>query len=475
MRSANVSRALRQGRRYKTLKAVDPYTGKVAWEEKAWSAEEGVNGLMQANQAFKVYKKMEHAKRAEFLRECSKILVERSDEFAQVMAVEMGKPIAQGKGEAVKCSTVADYYADNLEEMLVGEAVEAGFTQSYVTKQPLGTILLIMPWNFPFWQVFRQASAAYAAGCSVVCKHSPNVPRCAKLIEEVFNTAAERTGLPKAVYVNLPMLAADIYPVMSHRDLRAISFTGSTNAGGIVGSTASKLIKPSVLELGGNDPSIVLEDADIARAAKCCAAGRMLNAGQSCIGSKRFLVTEGVYDEFLAAFVEEMKQYTMGDPKDAATKLGPLVDAKSQKALDEQTKDTIAGGAKVALEGGIPDHEGAFYLPTVLYDVPAGTPGYEEELFGPVASVIKVKDVDEAVEVANSSKYGLGASIYTQDIERANRIARDDIDAGMCYVNDFVKSHPRLPFGGVKESGYGRECASYGINTFCNIKSVVIA
>eukprot|EP01059_Diplonema_ambulator_P009140 TRINITY_DN18968_c0_g1_i2.p1 TRINITY_DN18968_c0_g1~~TRINITY_DN18968_c0_g1_i2.p1 ORF type:complete len:476 (+),score=181.00 TRINITY_DN18968_c0_g1_i2:38-1465(+) len=475
MKAFQATRALRQGRRYQTLKAVNPYTGKVAWEERAWTSEEGVKGLLEADAAFKVYRGLELAKRSEFLRECGKILVERADEFAEAMAIEMGKPVAQGKAESVKCSTVADYYAENLQSMLVGEEVEAGFQKSYVTKQPLGTILLIMPWNFPFWQVFRQASAAYAAGCSVVCKHAPNVPKCARLIEEVFHTAARRAGIPEKVYVNLPMYATDIYPVMSHGACRAISFTGSTAAGGIVGSAASKLIKPSVLELGGNDPSLVLEDADIKRAAQCGAAGRMLNAGQSCIGSKRFLVVEKVYDEFLGAFVEEMQKYTMGNPMEMDTKLGTLVDHKAQKTLDEQTKATIKGGAKVALEGGMPQHEGAFFLPTVLYDVPVGTPGYEDELFGPVASVIRVKDEKEAIDVANSSKYGLGASIYSQDIERANRIAREDIEAGMCYINDFVKSHPRLPFGGVKNSGYGRECSAYGINTFCNIKSVVIA
>ena len=458
------------------LQAIDPYTGKLAWEMERWSAEEGIAGLQRANDVQPEWARLPLEKREALLREASKILRENAKEYAKIIAVEMGKPIAQGEGEVLKCATITDYYADEMHALLQDDHVDLpGAKSSYVTKQPLGTVLLIMPWNFPFWQVFRQASAALSAGNVIVCKHAPNVPKCAVLIQDVFHQAADAAGVPLNVYVNLPMFADDIKGIMGHRSVRAVSLTGSSTAGMAVGAASAKLLKPSVLELGGSDPSLVLADADVERAAHCAAMGRMLNAGQSCIGSKRFVVVEAVYDRFLEAFVEEMQKFQIGDPKEAETNLGTLVDHKAQKQLHEQATATIAGGAKVALAGGIPDHPGAFYLPTVLSEVPPGTPGYDDEMFGPVASVIKVKDEAEAIAVANSSRFGLGASIYTADIERGNQIAREEIDAGMCFVNDFVKSSPLLPFGGVKESGYGRECGSYGITAFCNIKTVVVA
>ena len=308
----------------------------------------------------------------------------------------------------------------------------------------------------------------------IVCKHAPNVPKCAALIQDVFRQAAEKVGVSGSVYVNLPMAANDIGGIMNDRAVRAISLTGSSVAGKAVGAIAGKLLKPSVLELGGNDPSLVLHDADLQKAARCAAAGRMLNAGQSCIGSKRFVVVDSVYDEFLANFVTEMQKFEIGDPQDMNTTLGTMVSHEARDQLHEQTKATSVG-ASVVLGGEIPDHPGAFYPATVISDVQPGTPGYEDELFGPVASVIRVKDEAEAIAVANNTKYGLGASVYTEDLERGNRIARDEIDTGMVFVNDFVKSSPLLPFGGVKESGYGRECGSYGIAAFCNIKSVVVA
>ncbi|KAJ9464003.1 Succinate-semialdehyde dehydrogenase [Diplonema papillatum] len=479
MMKRNVQRTLlrMQARAGSTFKAVNPYTNEVAWEEPRWTRQQGNEAVARAEQTGRAWRSSSVAQRTALLTACSAVLRERADEIAQVIAAEMGKPIAQGKGEAIKCSSITDYYAEHAESLLRPEMVEgmAGYDRAYVTKQPLGIVLLLMPWNFPFWQVFRQASAALAAGNVVVCKHAVNVPRCARLIEEIFQQAAAAARVPaEGVYTNLPMTAEDIGDIMSHSAVRAISLTGSSGAGAIVGAAAGKLLKPSVLELGGSDPSIVLEDADIDLAATCSAEGRMLNAGQSCIGSKRFIVVDSAHEDFVEALCEKMAAFRFADPTDPATRLGPLVDKRAQKTLDAQAKATVQAGAQVALQGGIPDHPGAGYLPTVLIDVPPGSPGYEEELFGPVACVFRVKDEAEAIAVANSSKFGLGASVYTRDVERGNRIARDEIEAGMCYVNDFVKSHPAIPFGGVKDSGYGRECGSYGINSFCNIKSVVV-
>eukprot|EP01060_Flectonema_neradi_P034543 TRINITY_DN6080_c0_g2_i2.p1 TRINITY_DN6080_c0_g2~~TRINITY_DN6080_c0_g2_i2.p1 ORF type:complete len:453 (+),score=110.06 TRINITY_DN6080_c0_g2_i2:113-1471(+) len=418
--------------------------------------------------------KQEVDTRVKVLRRCSEILRERADEFAEVMAIEMGKPIAQGKGEVLKCATITDYYADNGVDFLKDEVAEVGFSKSYVSKEPLGVVLLLMPWNFPFWQVFRQAAAALVVGNTVACKHAPNVPKSAVLIEEVINQATTDSGVGYQVYVNLPMHAEDIGPVMGHREVRAVSLTGSSAAGAIVGSASSKLLKPSVLELGGNDPTLVLDDADLDLAATAGAAGRMLNAGQSCIGSKRFVVVDSVYDQFIEKFIPAMESYTHGNPLDAATKLGPLVNHSAMRSLAAQEAATAASGTVLLKGGMIEGNPGAFYLPCIIGDVSPGTPGYEDELFGPVASVIRVKDEEEAIAVANSSKYGLGASIYTKDLEKGARLS-EKIDAGMCFINDFVKSHPGLPFGGVKQSGYGRECSRYGIQAFCNVKSVVFA
>ena len=465
------------GRRGLTLQAVNPFNGEIAHELPRWGkgderVVQAIDGLVDGLGKWRW--KQEVGVRAKVLKRCSEILRERADEFAEVMAIEMGKPLAQGKGEVLKCATITDYYAENGEEFLQNEVAEAGFSKSYVSKEPLGVVLLLMPWNFPFWQVFRQASAALIVGNTIACKHAPNVPKSAVLIEEVINQAAADCGVGYQVYTNLPMHAEDIKSVFEHREVRAVSLTGSSAAGAIVGGAASKLLKPSVLELGGNDPTLVLGDADLDLAATAGAAGRMLNAGQSCIGSKRFVVVDSVYDDFIEKFIPAMKSYTHGNPLDAATKLGPLVNHSAMKTLAYQSSLTTKTG-KVLLEGGmIEGHAGAFYLPSIIGDVQPGTPGYDDELFGPVASVIRVKDEEEAVEVANQSKYGLGASIYTRDLEKGAALA-EKIDAGMCFINDFVKSHPALPFGGVKQSGYGRECSRYGIQAFCNVKSVVFA
>eukprot|EP01062_Namystynia_karyoxenos_P058599 TRINITY_DN50118_c0_g1_i1.p1 TRINITY_DN50118_c0_g1~~TRINITY_DN50118_c0_g1_i1.p1 ORF type:complete len:484 (+),score=153.05 TRINITY_DN50118_c0_g1_i1:71-1522(+) len=459
--------------RWNTHKAVDPYTGEVAWEEPAMNAQQALAALSEAHGVFDDWRHLPIATRTAVLRNAAETLRANAEEYAKVMATEMGKPVAQGKGEALKCAGICDYYAQTAEGFLAPETVDIGVTKSYVSKQPLGAVLLIMPWNFPFWQVFRQASAALAAGNVCLLKHASNVPRSARLIEEIFAGAAEKAGAPRNIFRNTPLPSREAEALISDPRVHAVSLTGSTPVGRKVGALCGKLLKPSVLELGGNDPHIILEDADIEKAARACADGRMLNAGQSCIGAKRFIVTAPVYDRFLDSFCAKMGEYSPGDPQDPATKLGPLVDRKSQLEVHEQATAT-AKGARVVLGGAIPDHKGAIYPATVVADVQPGTPGYEDEIFGPVASVVRAKDEKEAISIANSSPFGLGAAVYSEDLDRADRIARDELQAGLCFVNDFVKSDARMPFGGIKDSGYGRECSSYGINTFVNIKSVVV-
>eukprot|EP00755_Sulcionema_specki_P005092 Sspe_Gene.4759::Locus_1563_Transcript_2_2_Confidence_0.800_Length_1542::g.4759::m.4759/K00135/gabD; succinate-semialdehyde dehydrogenase / glutarate-semialdehyde dehydrogenase len=458
-----------------TFKAVNPATGEVAWEEPKWTAKQAVEAVERTHAVFDDWRHMPVETRCNVLREASAILKDRVDEFARTITIEMGKPITEAKGEVLKCTTILEYYAANAERLLGVREVQGNpDVRSLVTKQPLGAVLLIMPWNFPFWQVFRQASAALAAGNVTCLKHAANVPRCARYIEEVFATAAGKAGAPTAIFVNLPVSSGDIAPVMEHHAVRAVSLTGSSHVGSLVGAAAGKLLKPSVLELGGNDPSVILEDADIAHTAKCCAAGRMLNGGQSCIGAKRFIAVEQVYDKFVEAFKAEMESYKMDDPLLETTRLGSMVDTRARDEVHGQTKETIDKGARCILGGSVPDRKGAFYPPTVLCEVPKGSVGYDEEIFGPVASVMKAKDEKEAIAIANSSRYGLGSSVYTTDLERGERIAREEMQSGLSFVNDFVKSDARLPFGGVKDSGYGRECGEVGLDAFCNIKTVVV-
>jgi len=474
MRASRQFAARGAARRWGTLPAVNPYTGEVAWEEPSMTIEQATQRLTEANAVLNDWRHLPISTRVAVLRKMSDILNERYVSYAEVMATEMGKPIAQGEGEAKKSATICDYYAQHAEKYLAPEYIDIGVHRSYVSKQPLGCILLIMPWNFPFWQVFRQATAALAAGNVCALKHASNVPRSARLIEEIIAEAARAVGAPENIFVNIPVRGGDAEKLIHDPRIRAVSLTGSTPVGQKVGGLCGKLLKPSVLELGGNDPHIILEDADIEKAAQACADGRMLNAGQSCIGAKRFVVTEKVYTEFLDSFTHKMAAYQIGDPFSRDTKLGPMAHHKSQAEVHEQTKDTIAKGAKQVLGGEMPAHKGAFYPATVLSEVPPGTPGYDDEIFGPVASVMKVKTEKEAIDVANQSIFGLGAAVYTQDLEKGERIAREELQAGLCFVNDFVKSDARMPFGGIKDSGYGRECAHYGINTFVNIKSVVV-
>tara|TARA_B110000208_G_scaffold153561_1_gene185852 strand:+ start:711 stop:1796 length:1086 start_codon:yes stop_codon:yes gene_type:complete len=357
--------------------------------------------------------------------------------------------------------------------MLSPEIIDTGLNaamgeSSYVTFNPLGVVFIVMPWNFPFWQVFRQAACGMSAGNTMVLKHAPNVFGCAELVENAFTAA----GFPANTFRNLPIDGPQASELIDHPFVRAVAFTGSTPVGKIIGARAGAALKPHVLELGGSDPYIILEDADIEAAAKACVAGRLVNCGQSCVGAKRFIAVDEVYDEFEQAFCNEIERVAvMGNPMDEATTLGPMRDVVSRDGLLEQVKESVYGGARLMM-GDTAPAENAFIAPIVLGDVHKHTPAYGEELFGPVASLIRAADEEDAVNVANDTSFGLGGAVFTRDLERGTRIAEHGLECGMAFVNDFVKSDARLPFGGVKESGVGRECSHYGIKEFVNIKTV---
>jgi succinate-semialdehyde dehydrogenase/glutarate-semialdehyde dehydrogenase len=372
---------------------------------------------------------------------------------------------------AEKCATACDYFADNAAKFLAREKVATGARASFVTFNPLGVVLAVMPWNFPFWQVFRFAAPGLMAGNAAVLKHASNVPGCALAIEQIF----ERAGFPRNLFRTLMIGSAAVDAVIEHPRIRAVTLTGSARAGSAVAAKAAKLLKKTVLELGGSDPYLVLEDADLDVAAQVCAKARLVNAGQSCIAGKRFLVVEPVREEFERRFVARMADAKIGDPMDESTQIGPMARRDLRETLQQQVDRSIGLGARCLLGGSIPAGPGAFYPPSVLSDVRAGMPAFDEETFGPVAAIVPVADEAQAVALANASAFGLGGGVITRDAARGERIAADLIESGCVFVNDAVRSDPRLPFGGVKESGYGRELAAYGIREFVNIKTVVVA
>jgi succinate-semialdehyde dehydrogenase/glutarate-semialdehyde dehydrogenase len=405
--------------------------------------------------------------RAALLRSAAVQLRAKSDEYAALMAREMGKPIAQGKAEVEKSAWVCEYYADNGARFLAREHIDTDASSSFVTFPPLGVVLAIMPWNFPFWQVLRFAAPSLMAGNGAVLKHASNVMGCALAIEAVFREA----GFPEDLFRTLLVGSGAVQGIIEAPQVAAVTLTGSGPAGRAVAALAGAQLKKTVLELGGSDPYVVLEDADLGAAAETCANSRLINSGQSCIAAKRFIVVETVRDEFLEHFVEQMRAKVVGDPFEAVD-VGPQARHDLRDDLHRQVTASIEGGARVLLGAEVPDGEGAFYPPTVLTDVAPGTPAYDEELFGPVAAVITARDEQEAIRIANDSAFGLGAAVFTRDVARGERLAAEHLEAGSCFVNAFVKSDPRLPFGGIKESGYGRELALFGIREFVNVKTV---
>jgi succinate-semialdehyde dehydrogenase/glutarate-semialdehyde dehydrogenase len=385
------------------------------------------------------------------------------------MTREMGKPLAQARAEAEKCAWVCRYYADHAADFLADEPVETDAARSYVAYQPLGPVLAVMPWNFPFWQVFRFAAPALMAGNVGLLKHAGNVIGCALAIEEIFREA----GFSEGAFQALAVRAEAVEGIIEDARVKAATLTGSGRAGSAVGSQAGKNIKPSVLELGGSDPFIVLGDADLEAAVETGVTARMQNNAQSCIAAKRFIVERGVLDEFTERFVEEMRGLTVGDPMAEDTDVGPLVSEDARERIHDQVeRATQGGGATLALGGEkLDEREGFYYAPTVLTGVEPGTVAFEEEIFGPVASLVAADDPGHAVDLANDTRFGLGGSVFTEDREKGEDVARE-LEVGCAFVNEMVKSDPRLPFGGVKESGYGRELARFGIRAFVNVKTV---
>jgi succinate-semialdehyde dehydrogenase/glutarate-semialdehyde dehydrogenase len=453
-----------------SIESINPSTGELiqTYEEMTPSQ---VNSIVEsADKAFNHWRDTEFSERASLMKNAAAILQKNANEYAEMMAREMGKPLAQGRSEVEKCAWCCDFYAENAEKFLAREIVTTDASKSFVTFQPLGIVLAIMPWNFPFWQVFRFAAPALMAGNAGLLKHASNVSGCALQIEEVFREA----GFPENVFRTLILGSAHIAKLIEHPLVKAATLTGSTPAGKAVASKAGSELKKTVLELGGSDAYVVLEDADLELSVETCVASRLINGGQSCIAAKRFIVVEPLRKQFEDLFVQKMKSKRMGDPFEAGVDLGPQARQNLRDDLHQQVLKSVEHGARLILGGKIPDRKGAFYPPTVLTEVKKGMPAYDEELFGPVGAIISAKDEKDAIAIANDSIFGLGAAVFTKDVARGERIAEQELEAGSCFVNSFVKSDPRLPFGGIKESGYGRELSHYGIREFVNAKTVYI-
>ncbi|MCD6376341.1 MAG: NAD-dependent succinate-semialdehyde dehydrogenase [Caldisericaceae bacterium] len=451
------------------MKAINPATNEILKEYPEHSLQEVKQIINQVQEEFHSWRQVSFVQRASLMKKAANILRQKKEEFALLITREMGKVIRESRAEVEKCAWVCDYYAENAEKFLAKEYVETDAKQSYIAYEPLGIVLAIMPWNFPFWQVFRFAAPALMAGNAGLLKHASNVPGCALAIENVFKEA----GFPENLFRTLLIKPNLIPNVIQDVHVQAVTLTGSEPAGAAVASIAGKEIKKTVLELGGSDPFIVLEDADLDKAISTAVQARMINTGQSCIAAKRFIVVDSVLKTFETTMVEKMSALRLGNPEDKNVDVGPLARPDLVKELDLQVKKSIEKGAKLLLGGKQISGNGNFYEPTVFTNVKKGMPVYEEETFGPVAAIIPVQDEDEALAVANDSRFGLGASLWTQDIEKAKVLARE-IRSGSVFINGLVKSDPRLPFGGIKKSGYGRELSYHGIREFVNIKTVWI-
>ena len=455
----------------RTIKSINPADESLVEEFPDWGMDE-INPVIEAaDTAFKSWQFLEISQRAEYFVKMAQLLRERKAEFAFLMANEMGKPVSQGEMEIEKCAWVCEHYAEHSAGYLSDRHIETENSESFVTFKPLGVIYMIMPWNFPFWQVIRGAAPTIMAGNTIVLKHASNVFGCAIAIEKLFKDA----GFPVNIFRTLLTGSRTSNDIISHPKIRAVTLTGSERAGQQVAAEAGRNLKKSVLELGGSDPYIVLEDADIDAAVASCGASRMLNGGQVCIAAKRFIVVEAIRQEFEDKILELMNTYQMGDPLDTNTNFGPMAKVNLRDELHEQVTRSIEQGAVLKLGGEIPDKPGAWYPATVLTEVKAGMAAFSEELFGPVSTIISAEDEEDAIAIANDTEFGLGGAIFTRDIEKGRRLARDIINTGTCVVNGFVKSDPRLPFGGIKKSGYGREIGEFGIHEFVNIKTVVVS
>lgn len=451
------------------MQTINPYSNAVLKTYERPSDELMVETLSELDQGWGLWRKFSFEQRALHVRNLLQPLKERERELALLISTEMGKPLREARMEVKKCRQMMEYYLSEGAQFLEPELLETKWSKSEIRYEPTGIILAIMPWNFPFWQVFRCAIPNLLAGNAIFLKHADNVAGCAQVMHEIF----QELGLENPIFASLPCEVSQVERIISDKRVSGVVLTGSMRAGRAVGELAGRHLKKSVLELGGSDPYLILEDADLELAAAKCCESRLMNAGQSCVAAKRFLVHESVQSEFVERMKAHMEKHTWGNPTNLDTLMGPLARMDLRGQLAQQVDQTVKLGAKVVTGGKAPDHEGAFYLPTVLTNIPEGSPAHEEELFGPVASVFSFKTIEEAIRKANETSYGLGGGIFTQDLEKSQEISQD-IFCGNFFINDYVKSDAQLPFGGVKDSGYGRELSGHGIREFVNIKTVCV-
>ncbi len=449
------------------ISSVNPATNKTLETFRPMDLDTATAAIQIAHDAFHSWRKRSFGDRKAMLLKFAKLLQADADTYARLITQDMGKRISESLHEIDYCANIAEYYANGAEHFLADQAMDGDTADAYLRHEPLGVLLGVMPWNFPFYQVVRFAVPNIMAGNTVLVKHASNVPQCAQAIADLFTAC----GLPKGVYTNLFIPSEFVEAIVSDKRVQGVSLTGSEPAGASVAAIAGKNLKRSVLELGGNDAFIVLEDADLESTVKLAVQGRTVNAGQSCVASKRFIVVESVAHEFMSAFKEQMAALKLGDPMDESTTLAPLSTEDAAVKLLEQVQSTIDAGATVVLGGDRPDREGAYFNPTILTDITPDMPTYDQELFGPVASVYVVKDESAAIKLANDSSYGLGGSVFTSDMERGRRVA-EQVETGMMFINQPTKSQAELPFGGIKNSGYGRELSHLGILEFVNKKLI---
>jgi len=452
------------------IATVNPATGETLQAFSSTSEREVDERLTAATRAFMEHRRTSFAERSRLMLRAADVLESEKEKFGRLMTLEMGKPIGAAIAEAEKCALACRYYAEHAESFLADEPADVQGGKAWVSFQPLGVVLAVMPWNFPFWQVIRFAAPALMAGNVGVLKHASNVPQCALALEEIFR----RAGFAEGVFQTLLVESSEVAKLIADRRISAVTLTGSEGAGRAVASAAGSNLKKTVIELGGSDPFVVMPSADLESAVETAVTARMINNGQSCIAAKRFIIHEKVYEDFMRGFVERVSSLRTGDPMEPSTQLGPLATAQIRDDLAKQVEATVAAGGHVLTGGKRLDGAGFYYAPTVLADIPPSSPAEGEELFGPVASVWKVSNVAEAIKRANSTTFGLGASAWTNDVGERDQLIRD-LEAGLVFINGMVASEPGLPFGGVKHSGYGRELGIFGIREFVNIKSVKLA
>ena len=448
------------------FRSINPHNGEQIGNYQSLTKEELEKKLNNSQKAYELWRNVSLSERCSLLKKAAHILRDNTEEYARMITLEMGKPISESRAEVLKCAWVCEYYAENTPTFLEDEIIQTDANHSFVKYDPIGSVLAIMPWNFPFWQVFRYAAPTLTSGNTGLLKHAPNVFGCAEMIEDVFTKA----GYPNHVFQNLIVNHNQVEQIIAHKGVKAITLTGSERAGSAVAALAGKYIKKSVLELGGNNAFIVLEDADIDKSVKIAVTARMLNGGQSCIAAKRFILVESIYDEFIHKFIREVSVLKVGNPIDEKTQVGPLARIDLANHLNKQVQDSMRRGAELVFGGNQYD---CFHEPTILGNVTPGMPAFDEETFGPLAAMVKAKDIDHAFELAENSNYGLGVSVCTENIERAISYA-SRISDGAYFINELVKSDPRLPFGGTKLSGYGRELAKDGMMEFVNRKTVYV-